>query len=200
LTTTVISLSFIAGSAPSTVGADAPDRGAATSPVRQAAGPVDPRPRCRSARLAVPYYRLKTHDRQRDREARELADRTPIVRGKSCRWSRFAAGVHQARARAALRSLERWQKLVSTVKGAICHEFREYCSQALTVSWCESKHLTTAANGQYLGLFQMGESERRLFGHGDAPLEQARAARRYFDVSGRDWSPWQCSPYGGLAW
>jgi hypothetical protein len=62
------------------------------------------------------------------------------------------------------------------------------------VSWCESKHSTTAQNGQYLGLFQMGWNERRLFGHGSTPRKQALAAHRYFVVSGRDWSPWSCKP------
>ena len=83
-------------------------------------------------------------------------------------------------------------------KVAICRVFgRRYCGQALKVSWCESRHSTRAQNGQYLGLFQMGSSERRLFGHGETAHQQALAAHRYFVVSGRDWSPWSCKPgYG----
>ena len=78
---------------------------------------------------------------------------------------------------------------------AICHVFgRRYCHQALSVAWCESRHSTTAQNGQYLGLFQMGWSERRLFGHGRTAFAQAKAAHRYFVRSGRDWSPWSCRP------
>ena len=65
------------------------------------------------------------------------------------------------------------------------------------MAWCESRLDTTAQNGQYLGLFQMGSSERRLFGHGDTAHEQAVAAHRYFVRSGRDWSPWSCR-FGGL--
>lgn len=81
-------------------------------------------------------------------------------------------------------------------KVAICDVFgRRYCGQALSVSWCESRHSTTAENGQYLGLFQMGWSERRLYGHGATAREQALAAHRYFVVSGRDWSPWSCKPW-----
>jgi len=80
-------------------------------------------------------------------------------------------------------------------KAAICTVFgRRYCGQALAVSWCESRHSTRAQNGQYLGLFQMGSSERRLFGHGPTARKQAAAAHRYFVVSGRDWSPWSCKP------
>jgi len=78
---------------------------------------------------------------------------------------------------------------------AICHVFGSYCQQALQVARCESGVRTTAQNGQYLGLFQMGSNERQLFGHGESALEQARAAYRYFVRSGRDWSPWSCKPW-----
>ena len=78
---------------------------------------------------------------------------------------------------------------------AICHVFgRSYCRQALAVSWCESRHSTTAQNGQYLGLFQMGSYERDTFGHGWSAHAQAVAAHKYFVLSGRDWSPWSCKP------
>ena len=53
---------------------------------------------------------------------------------------------------------------------AICEVFGPYCQQAVAVAWCESRLSTTAQNGQYLGLFQMGSNERRLFGHGDTAL------------------------------
>jgi hypothetical protein len=80
-------------------------------------------------------------------------------------------------------------------KVAICQVFgRRYCRQALSVAWCESRYSTTAQNGQYLGLFQMGSWERGLFGHGPTAFAQARAAHRYFVLSGRDWSPWGCKP------
>jgi hypothetical protein len=83
-------------------------------------------------------------------------------------------------------------------KKAICAVFgRRYCRQAITVSWCESRHSTTAENGQYLGLFQMGWSERQIYGHGATAHAQAVAAHRYFVISGRDWSPWSCKPWYG---
>ena len=78
---------------------------------------------------------------------------------------------------------------------AICHVFGSYCRQALQVARCESGVQTTAQNGQYLGLFQMGSTERRTFGHGESAIEQAQAAYRYFVRSGRDWSPWSCKPW-----
>jgi hypothetical protein len=77
----------------------------------------------------------------------------------------------------------------------ICRIFRRHCRQALQVARCESGVSTTAANGQYLGLFQMGSTERRLFGHGASAKAQAKAAYRYFVTSGRDWSPWSCKPW-----
>ena len=76
----------------------------------------------------------------------------------------------------------------------ICKVFGSYCSQAISVSRCESGLTIGATNGQYLGLFQMGSSERRIYGHGWNPWIQARAAYRYFVASGRDWSPWSCKP------
>lgn len=82
---------------------------------------------------------------------------------------------------------------------AIRFVFGEYAGEALKVVECESGGSTRAHNGQYLGLFQMGSSERARYGHGETPLEQARAAYRYFVTSGRDWSPWQCRPWG-LGW
>lgn len=85
-------------------------------------------------------------------------------------------------------------------KAAIRWVFGQYANQALDVAWCESRYSIWAENGQYLGLFQMGSSERRLFGHGYTAYEQAVAAERYFINSGRDWSPWQCRPNGGMGW
>ena len=78
---------------------------------------------------------------------------------------------------------------------AICKTFGPYCSQALRVSWCESRHYVWARNGQYLGLFQMGSFARSRYGHSyNNAWVQARAAYRYFVDSGRDWSPWACKP------
>lgn len=77
----------------------------------------------------------------------------------------------------------------------ICQVFGDrYCGQALRVSWCESRFDTRARNGQYRGIFQMGSWERRRFGHGPDAYSQARAAYRYFRVTGKDWSPWACKP------
>jgi hypothetical protein len=76
----------------------------------------------------------------------------------------------------------------------ICRVFGPDCADAVHVARCESGLHTDAVNGQYLGLFQMGSNERRLYGHGPTAAAQARAARRYFIVSGRDWSPWSCRP------
>lgn len=70
--------------------------------------------------------------------------------------------------------------------------FGPYRHEALGVARCESRFSTTAQNGQYLGVFQMGSSERALYGHGVDALSQAIAAHRYFVRSGRDWSPWTC--------
>jgi len=101
----------------------------------------------------------------------------------------------------ARRALER-RKLVRRMaslnahpRQAICAVFKDYCGEALRVAHCESRFSTTAQNGQYLGLFQMGTSERRLYGHGPTALQQSHAAHVYFVRSGRDWSPWSCKPW-----
>jgi hypothetical protein len=80
-------------------------------------------------------------------------------------------------------------------ENVICRVFGSYCREALAVSRCESGLRTTAQNGQYLGLFQMGTTERRLFGHGPSALQQAKAAHKYFVASGHGWGPWSCKPY-----
>jgi hypothetical protein len=77
---------------------------------------------------------------------------------------------------------------------AICKVFGSRCNEALRVSRCESGLRTSARNGEYLGLFQMGSKARRLFGHGPTAIEQVRAAHRYFVASGLSWRPWSCKP------
>ena len=79
---------------------------------------------------------------------------------------------------------------------AITLVFGAYAGQAMKVAGCETggSYSTTAANGQYQGLFQMGAHERATYGDGTTALEQARAAFVYFVVTGRDWSPWTCKP------
>lgn len=94
--------------------------------------------------------------------------------------------------RAKVRTRDEQRLATLPPRKAICTVFGSYCQEALAVAWCESRHRITAQNGQYLGLFQMGSYERRLFGHGPTAHAQARAAHRYFVRSGRDWSPWAC--------
>ena len=106
----------------------------------------------------------------------------------------------RSRARIARQQAElEHRRLVAELRGspekAICHVFGLYCREALSVARCESSYSVNAENGEYLGLFQMGSNERRLFGHGESALDQAQAAYRYFVHSGRDWSPWSCKPW-----
>jgi hypothetical protein len=84
---------------------------------------------------------------------------------------------------------------------AIRFVFGAYGDQAVAVSSCETggSFWPGSSNGQYLGLFQMGSYARARYGHSWEAIGQSRAAERYFIASGRDWSPWQCRPWG-LAW
>lgn len=124
--------------------------------------------------------------------------RAGIARARRARHrAQAAARAKSARAVEARRRRARTRQLAavsSTPSAVICSVFGSYCGEALAVARCESGLRTTAQNGQYLGLFQMGSSERRLYGHGPSALEQVRAAHRYFLTSGRDWSPWSCKP------
>ena len=173
------------------------DDGAGGSPERRAASPaaVDrrptPAPRCSSARRGLEFYRgrrvywLARMGRPSPYERRE--------RPRSC--ARVLELVELARRRAA-RARARVEWLNRDPRRAIEYVFGAHAGDALDVCSCETGGTfhVGATNGQYLGLFQMGSSERRLYGHGPTALEQAFAARRYFDASGRDWSPWSCRP------
>lgn len=133
---------------------------------------------------------LLTDPRFRREATRELAShRRHLAHAQRRLAATRAASAKHRRARhlTAVRS--------RTPQAAICRVFGPYCKEALAVARCESRLHPHAQNGQYLGLFQMGASERRLFGHGPSAVEQARAARRYFVASGRDWSPWSCKPW-----
>ena len=111
------------------------------------------------------------------------------------RTERARLEVARRMAATAKRKELRFLASLRTPEKAICHVFGSYCDQALQVARCESGLRTSAENGQYLGMFQMGSNERALFGHGTSALEQAKAAHRYFVRSGRDWSPWSCKPW-----
>lgn len=78
--------------------------------------------------------------------------------------------------------------------GCINAIFGSYGSQANRVASCESGHSIYAANGQYLGLFQMGSYARARYGYALNVYVQTHSAYRYFVDSGKDWSPWQCKP------
>lgn len=82
----------------------------------------------------------------------------------------------------------------TSVPAIICSVFGAgECSTAKSVAWCESRYSTTAVNGQYLGIFQMGSAERARFatiGYATA-YEQVVAAHNYFVVAG--WGPWACA-------
>ena len=108
----------------------------------------------------------------------------------------------QKKAAAAKAALARRQKVrrlaayqAATPATVICRIFGAHCQEALAVSRCESGLRTDAQNGQYLGLFQMGSNERRIYGHGSTATVQATAAHRYFIDSGSNWGPWSCKPW-----
>ena len=84
-----------------------------------------------------------------------------------------------------------------------CGNSNRFCYtgyQAFEVAGCETgdTYNIWASNGQYKGLFQMGESERERYGHGWNPWAQSKAAHKYYlvaeDYWGWGWTPWECQP------
>jgi hypothetical protein len=106
-------------------------------------------------------------------------------------WGHFVPGRHNA---------------VHAIQMSWCGKANRVCwqgNEAIRVAKCESawywtqNRPTWAVNGQYVNLFQMGYTERRLYGWhvaGSDPWTASRAAHYYWVVSGRDWSPWTCKP------
>lgn len=158
-------------------------------------------------------HRVLTLDERLERKVAALRKYRGTVRFFENRRSLFSASDRRTQAKSSLAYANtRVRQLTKTVtalrakvrartarrlaalppRAAICTIFGSYCQEALAIAWCESRHRPTAQNGQYLGLFQMGSPERRLFGHGSTARDQALAAHRYFVRSGRDWSPWSC--------
>jgi hypothetical protein len=79
---------------------------------------------------------------------------------------------------------------------AVCYYFGANCATAMRIVKCETggTYSPWSANGQYLGIFQMGSNERATFGHGNNVWAQAKAAKAYFDAevkSGHNgFDPW----------
>jgi hypothetical protein len=142
-------------------------------------------------RKTIRYY--ETHRKPRQEANRDVA---PSVALRSARRGLARTNREIAYYRRLVRvwtTRHQEQRLgAAPPRTAICGVFGSYCREAVAVAWCESRLSTAAQNGQYLGLFQMGSNERRLFGHGESAYQQSRAAHRYFVYSGRDWSPWGC--------
>jgi len=143
----------------------------------------------RKYRGTVAFF--KTHRSLLSADEHRLDARTALMRAER-RLAELSRTIRSLRS--AIREREAHRRAAASPKAAICDVFGQYCREAVAVAWCESRLTTTAQNGQYLGLFQMGSSERRLFGHGPTAMAQAEAAHAYFVGSGRDWSPWSCKP------
>ncbi|TML18987.1 MAG: hypothetical protein E6G28_12755 [Actinobacteria bacterium] len=144
------------------------------------------------ARRAIRFF--EQHRRLLHSKAHGVVARKTLVRARL----RLVRAVRQiATLRRALHAREMLSLKSASPREAICGAFGDNCSEAVDVAWCESRLQTTAQNGEYLGLFQMGTLARHLFGHGSTAWAQATAAHRYFVYSGRDWSPWSCKPPQG---
>ena len=147
---------------------------------------------CKSAEKAIVYYRQQVWSHQKELHEAPSPTNYPERKLRACAYKKWVAGNWQAIAREYHKQIKHFD---TNPKAAICYVFGSYCSQALVVTWCESRHDRYAQNGQYLGLFQMGDFARGKYGHSTTAIGQARAAHAYFMESGRDWSPWSCKPW-----
>jgi hypothetical protein len=86
----------------------------------------------------------------------------------------------------------------SAAQQAICDVWGRWCREAIAVARCETGGTFSvyAQNGQYLGLFQMGDWARSVYGHSYTPWGQARAAYRNFLDNG--WGQWECASIVGI--
>ncbi|MGQ0680665.1 MAG: hypothetical protein ACT4OM_13615 [Actinomycetota bacterium] len=80
---------------------------------------------------------------------------------------------------------------LAPVEDLIRSVFGIHGDKAVQVARCESELETTARNGSFLGLFQLGDDERVAFGHGQDALTQIKAAYDLF--LSRGWQPWTCA-------
>ncbi len=181
--------------------------------VTQAAAAAMQAPSSAPTKRAPTARQTLTLDEQLGRKLAALRKYRGAVRFFETHRSLLSSSRHRTDASAALAyAKRRVQQLTSTIdvlrakvhehedrrvaglepRAAICAVFGNHCQEAVAVARCESHLSTSAQNGQYLGLFQMGSYERRLFGHGATAHAQAVAAHRYFVRSGHDWSPWSC--------
>lgn len=163
--------------------------------------------KCPGVVKGVNFYRSATWSWQDKLEQTRMRSNFNPYKVQSCKYAEWVAKYWAKRA-VKLRKLyadiqeakrKELAEINSSPQKAICHVFGSYCSQALAVAKCESGFSVNATNGQYLGLFQMGDYARSTYGHARDALGQARAAYAYFIAAGSDWSPWQCRPYG-LGW
>lgn len=74
----------------------------------------------------------------------------------------------------------------------VCRVFVGQCKQAVNVAWCESRLNPRARNGSYVGVFQLGEHERKAYGHGRSVWAQSIGALLLH--AARGWQPWSCRP------
>lgn len=146
----------------------------------------------------VAYYERSIHkDQTAIAFIKSHMDLRSLQMSSNLAWYRAALHWHK-------NLLARWQaKLgpphlggVAGVQAIIRYVFGFSGSQAVEVSRCETggTFWPGSHNGQYLGIFQMGSSERARYGDYSDAYGQARAAYAYFLASGSDWSPWECQP------
>jgi hypothetical protein len=101
-------------------------------------------------------------------------------------------------------------KTKKAILWAFCGHKYKWCNlgkEAIAVSRCETGGTFSiySENGQYRGLFQMGEEERGTWGFGNNAWDQATAAYKMYRWTSRHekgarWHRWSCRPDGTVAY
>ena len=150
--------------------------------------------------VRTPDHPKRNHlENRKSSQQENLAHARYVARhgkGRNARWHRHAMSWINKELQETIDLLHRKRELAMSPRTAIHWVFGRYGSQAVAVAYCETGGTFDlgASNGQYLGLFQMGSSERAKYGHSSTAIGQARSAYSYFADSGYDWSPWACKP------
>ncbi len=173
--------------------------------------PIVPRKVC--------YQHIKRHDEWVLKYAKKFHFSWQIVNHHTRELAHAKAHLKKIAAKKAAASQMLWCRRGECIKTLIRRIWVEDPNGAIQVASCESGFHADpveglSMTGQYVGVFQLGTSERASWGRGigteiyrssdpstaiKAPAwEQITAGHELFKDLG--WSPWQCSPYGGLNW
>lgn len=141
-------------------------------------------------RYAIRWHRARTWHWQRSAGVRPTTTHYAERSTTSLAFLKWINNLWQRRLTAARRQAARISS--ASVPALICRVFGSVCGAARSIAWTESRYRTWAKNGQYLGIFQMGSSERETYD----TLPYTTAYNQIVDAHNmylaRGFEPWYC--------